>query len=376
MDFTDIRKLSVDYFTSIDSTLDFDGEFIFYYDETNNVRVLRLKNGKLNIDKNRDFILGGIVLSKSQNIDDANFQHLKNTLKVKDEELKIAQLGLRNADFLKCLQSKKMRDFLNWLKCNDISVHFKVLDNLFYALADIIDDINLVPSEYRNDLKTILYAFAYENTDDFLLLLEKHNYPDINPMNYTAFYNDIILFISKCNIPKSLQHIPATKDVLLFFLNNTKTMPSSFLFNNKQNELINEYAQLYSQNIFLLNRSFHYFDEEQQVQEKIGTISLFNKPLTNFEFLSSKNHWQIQISDIIVGLLGKLFEYIKPLTLGEVLLIPKNLNPHQQATFELLTHLLINSYKKSSVFRNTSSNYELNLKFDQLFGYNFFTLQK
>lgn len=96
-----------------------------------------------------------------------------------------------------------MRDFLNWLKTNDISIHFKILDHLFFALADIIGNNEFIPIELINDLKTSLYVFAYENTNEFLLILEKYNFPDLTKKLYN-FFDDIISFITNSNIPNSL----------------------------------------------------------------------------------------------------------------------------------------------------------------------------
>ncbi|MEQ6389288.1 hypothetical protein RZN22_08150 [Bacillaceae bacterium S4-13-58] len=53
----------------------------------------------------------------------------------------------------------------------------------------------------------------------------------------------------------------------------------------------------------------HYFDEEAEAELALkNTIyTLKGEKLSNFKFIDSKNEQLIQISDIWVGLLGKLF---------------------------------------------------------------------
>ena len=58
-------------------------------------------------------------------------------------------------------------------------------------------------------------------------------------------------------------------------------------------------------------KSMHHFDEELSIQDKvIETVSKYGKGVKNFEFVNSKNNTMIQISDLVSGLLGKMFTFI------------------------------------------------------------------
>ncbi|MCR6856278.1 hypothetical protein P5G86_22035 [Paenibacillus jamilae] len=85
MDFLDsrFRENTILMYKSIDPNLDFDVNYNFYYDETNNCRKLKIKNGRLNTHKDKDFVLGGVVLEKDniKNIE-VSFDSLKKKLKV------------------------------------------------------------------------------------------------------------------------------------------------------------------------------------------------------------------------------------------------------------------------------------------------------
>ena len=55
----------------------------------------------------------------------------------------------------------------------------------------------------------------------------------------------------------------------------------------------------------------HHFDEELSIQNKvIEAIDKYEKGLTNYEFVNSKDNTMIQISDLVAGLLGKMFTFI------------------------------------------------------------------
>lgn len=46
--------------------MDFNVNYNFYYDETNNTRVFKIKNGQLNFHKDKDFVLGGVGVEKGE----------------------------------------------------------------------------------------------------------------------------------------------------------------------------------------------------------------------------------------------------------------------------------------------------------------------
>ncbi|MGG0285808.1 hypothetical protein ABEY41_11940 [Peribacillus butanolivorans] len=113
--------------------------------------------------------MGGVVLEEGnrENIE-KSFDTLKKKLKVQSDlkEIKFKNICGGGSNFLKCISNRKLHDFIDWLLKNDIYVHFKMLDHLYYAIVDIIDSLDVSPL-LENDLKTSLYQIVYNNTDNF-----------------------------------------------------------------------------------------------------------------------------------------------------------------------------------------------------------------
>ncbi|TYS51193.1 DUF3800 domain-containing protein [Bacillus infantis] len=369
MEYGVIREQAVNLYKNIDTTLNFDVKYSFYYDETNNYRVFRIKDGKLNFDKNKDFVLGGIAIEENFPNIYEDFIELKRILiQPTLDEVKFIYVCGRGSDFLKCISSKKIRYFLSWLLEKDIYIHFQMLDNLYYSLVDIIDSLvtfNIL--EETNYYKTLLYRFVYSNTNSFIKIFEKHKYPNISKSSSVSFYEDIIQCIKDTNYnsPESL----IEKNALIYLINKNKMKEPTLLLNNTDLLFINEYKLLYERNIYMFNQSKHYFDEETEVQKQMNPIYLNKKLLNNYKFKKSHEDIYIQLSDVIVGLLGKLFEFIKPINNSEIKYVFDSLHSYQKEGLELLIKLLHKSYQKNGALRNSSMNLDLNYKFDVLMRY-------
>ncbi|MCM3675654.1 hypothetical protein M3699_17715 [Peribacillus simplex] len=364
MEYGEIKEQATRFYKSIDNTLNFDVNYSFYYDETNNCRIFRIKNGKLNFDKNKDFILGGVALEKdNQNIKD-DFIELRNKLKIQTnlKEIKFKNICGQGSNFLKCISSKNIRYFLSWLLGKDIYIHFQVLDNLYYSLVDIIDSLDTFNNlDKTNYYKTLLYQFVYANTDAFVNIFEKHKYPNISEKDSVSFYEDLI----QCIKDTTQESLPC-KNELINLIETNKIKKPIYLLNNTDFLFIKEYKLLYERNIYMFNQSYHCFDEELEVQKQMEPIYINNKLLTNYKFKKSHEDVYIQLSDIIVGLLGKLFEFIKPIRNNDIEYVYDSLNDHQKDGLELLIQILHKSYYKNGALRNSSMNLDLNYKFDKL----------
>lgn len=376
MDFFDSieREETILAYKSIDPNLDFDVDYNFYYDETNNCRKLKIKNGKLNFDKDKDFVLGGVVLEKN-NIKDIkdSFDSLKKKLKVRSDlkEIKFKNICGGGSDFLKCIHNRKLHDFITWLLENDIYIHFSMLDHLYYSLVDIIDSLG-VDSWEGIDLKTSLYQLVYNNTENFMEIFDKYNYPNVGANLSKSFYDEMI----QCIKPLKPIKIPGVSglqrkiDLIEAFRAGRKKEPT-FLINNEDNILIKEYYVLYARPVYMFKNAFHLFDEEFGVQNEINKtgIKLDQIEMKNYEFIQSDNNIFIQLSDITVGILGKLFEFIKKIPIDDIENAYISFDEHHQKGFDLLKDLLHKSYQKNAALRNMSANQELQYKFDEIMGF-------
>lgn len=366
---------------------DFNVNYNFYYDETNNTRVFKInKNGQFNFHKDKDFVLGGVGLEKGKYKEIENaFNELRVKLKVHSslKELKFINVCPRGSDFLKCIHNKKVHDLLQWILDRDIYIHFTVLDHLFYSIADIIESLRPNRRQFGEDndtLKTMLYHFVYDNTEAFIQILNNYNYPDVGSKKNTLFYNDLI----NC-IMNTKNNSVAEKDwklELYFYFKKYMHNPPIYLENNKKkiNEvkkekiLIEEYYLLFRNRVQDFKHAFHFFDEELTVQDEFEKIEgeLKQFKYTNYKFLDSKDNILIQLSDLVVGLLGKLFEFIKKIPIDFIYNLNFKINDyysfdeHHQKGWNLLLNLISKSIRKNEAFINMPSNKLFRAKFNKI----------
>lgn len=90
-----------------------------------------------------------------------------------------------------------------------------------------------------------------------------------------------------------------------------KSSEMIFIQNNTDYVMQEDYSIFYVDPILKFPKSMHHFDEELSIQDKvIETVSKYGKEVKNFEFVNSKNNTMIQISDLVSGILGKMFTFI------------------------------------------------------------------
>lgn len=193
----------------------------FYYDETGNCRKFWLRNGTVNsLDAvKNDFIIGGIVFEDESKIDVNklfNDLHLQSNQK----ELKLKHFQNKGNDFLSIIDNEKMTIFLDWLINSDLYIHYSALNNMYYALVDIVDTLcdefpEIVPF-YHHKLKAKLNKFALDNFDSFVALLSKYGYPDLQLDQMELFCNELASLIDEnmCQDKEMAFYMRTLKDML------------------------------------------------------------------------------------------------------------------------------------------------------------------
>lgn len=311
--------------------------FKMYYDETNNFRKLRLKSylqdrsARLNCETalNHDFILGGIAFEKDLEIDPIvkdlfNKLHLQSSIK----ELKYKYLASRRPSFFEIIESQNVTEFLNWLYDNRIYVHYFAVNCFYFSIVDIIDSLDNIDYYTSVSLKSILYQIVINKTDDFLSLLEKFNYPNLQECTLRAFKRELCeflklnstsieskqVFLSSCNLNDDeycymvkflVDHITQANDLC-------------FLRGNEDKILIDNFATFYASRVNDFSDNVHVFDEECQICGIVSSLASKEKKI-NISFIDSRDDRLIQISDVFVGLISAFFYYIDNANLYEVI---------------------------------------------------------
>jgi hypothetical protein len=349
-----------DFEVQLHNLKNIDNHYIFYYDETNNIRKFWFKSeNKLNIpigDLTKNFVLGGLLHKKDVQLD---LDDLKNRLNLQKSIKEIKLDHIAKGDFLACLNSEKLEIILDWLNTNDLYIHYSSLNILYWSLVDIIDSvIHGKLFEISNELKTVLYEIIKLDLEAALTILYKYEYPNINRELAQEFLDDLSKYI-EINIVKFIQKYPDLNiefiKLILSLLENRDNRDLTFIMDEKTHILIDGLGEFYLRPLGLFKNSIHIFDEENTIEEFMNKFDLYDEDniLINFEFKNSKDSLLIQFSDVITGLMGKFFDYINNLTFEEIDTLQDILNEKQKKNIATIADLLLKSDKQSTALTHS-----------------------
>lgn len=123
-----------------------DGKYIFYYDESNNIRVFSIKKNNFNVDNNPQnpyspiFILGGIVKKESYSESDISLDFFKRLLSLPENINEIKLKNIAKGNFLEVLNSPKIFEFLTWMYNSNFYLQYFAVNTVYWSFVDIIDD--------------------------------------------------------------------------------------------------------------------------------------------------------------------------------------------------------------------------------------------
>lgn len=319
-----------------------------YFDETNNYRKLSIapeKHAYVNEEKAilNDFILGGIALPPDIQPD---IDELRSNLNMPNGvELKSKHL-FSSGDFLYDMGSKRVLTFLRWMANNPIYIHYFCSNNIYDAIIEVVDkslsnNQSVITSIFHLEMKDSLYNLVESNPMDFLELLHRFDYPNMNPDREKLFCMEMVNFIEDNN---------GETDYGGFYLemlrqnlkSESKIGTDSSLSFGKEGEIIRDYSSHYWGTMMNTPRAMHIFDHETQIERKLSNISIKDrgKRYDLFRFDDSKSCPYIQVADMFVGLLGKLFNWLDGLDPDEISRIVSTMNEGQWEAFHLVNMLI------------------------------------
>lgn len=354
----------------------FNEEMTFYYDESGNCRKFYLTDNGFNDPEaiKGDFVLAGIAHNgKSYEID---LVSLHEALEYKEgqKELKFKHLYHNSADFVSFMGSKRATEFLEWLDKSGLYIHYSALNNLFYSLVDIVDSLwetHPMCIMYFWDIKNALYDFTIEHQDEVIDILIRHTYPDVK--DTVSFCYELCDLISKYN-DDSIYNPGFFLELFRQMLKEAgKIGKLPFIQDNEPNMLIKEYYLFYLERCEIFSKSLHIFDEEKAVEKKLSNIQLYEhgKILNHYKFVKSHENIFVQISDMIAGLLRRLFIFLDEKSIGEIKSLAEKLNENQINNFNILWRLISRSDEKSPLLiknANTPKNIQERMMKLQIFG--------
>lgn len=323
--------------------VNFDGVYKFYYDETNNIKKLSVREDDFNVAFQSNFILGGLVFDGEE----INLDELFKALKLQDNIVDVKLKHIAQGDLLDCLKSKKLDYFLSYLVSKKVLIHFRWVNLLFWSVADIVDsavansEVGMKVGRVMVDkVKSDFYKFAKIEFDAVVELFFKYQYPNLKKGEVVAFIDELEGLFSEYLDDEELHFgLESLRQVLKEARFNS-SMP--FLENEVDHVLLKDFAQFYLGAISLFKYSTHVFDNEADIIKVFQTNPLCDgdKELANYSFVDSKDNKLVQASDIVVGIIGKLTHFININSHSDIFELMESLNEIQKRNFDSLIKLI------------------------------------
>lgn len=326
------------------------GEYTFFHDESNNVRKFLLKdNRQYNNAIKQVFVLGGLMIPAGNQIELPGIDTLIKSLSLQKtiREIKCEHIAGKG-NFLDAMKSQRLNKVLNWIRENNLWIHFRSVDYLYYGLVDIIDEYSARVFQSYEEIcvaKDALYQSFCEREAEGAALLFQFEYPNVGPKREIEFYVKLKEFYRGSKILSKNE-----KELLNQVVNEAIRNPSStFLTGNEPYVIQKFFTEFYYDPIQMFCNSWHYFDEEKHIESKLGeySSSLGFSNQERYRFLNSKDSYSIQLADVMVGVMSKLFAYVDSISTPENVEKDWNsLNFLQRDNLGLLSWLVLRSMEE------------------------------
>lgn len=327
-----------------------DEKWQFYYDESGNLRKFRLNDdGSFNDPKAIKcyFVLGGLVFNNCDDVKTFDAQNLINSLNLQNNisELKSKHLCPTSWDFEHFIKCERVSKILNWVFNSNANIHFIIENNFYFAIVDIVESLIGIEQlgEFHFDLKDALYKIIFSNVDEFSTLLANFGYPDLEDTK--GFWISLSDFINhhKDNCPyfSNDPNIEILRSMVRYTAKHPEKQNNAFLTNNKKGELQDSYSSLYDSRCRTYLFAQHFFDEEPQIKPIMQMSNL-----QNFSFIESKKEYLIQISDCLVAIVAKVFNFIESKNLFEIKDYSSKMDFQSKQNLQLFYKLILRSEEK------------------------------
>lgn len=354
----------------LNPTLDFDSIYTFYYDETNNLKKFYVKEDDFNYSFCSNFVLGGVLYEGSKPQLQDFFDGLNLQPNIKEVKLKHIAFG----EFQDCLKSKKLDVLLKRIITSPLYLHYTTLNFLYWSIADIVDSAITnseiaqqlgMPFAYK--LKNDLYFLCKHEIDSVISLLHYYKYPNLKKEDVVPFINSLVSLFHEYEDDYRF-HLGLTS--LKQILKESKKKESlPFIMDEEDYILLKNFTSLYLAPLYTFKNSNHIFDKEENIQNALKEYRLLDNgiPFNNYSFEDSKNDVLIQVSDILVGLVGKMTTFINTHNSDEIIIQIRQFDDTQLANLDNYLELVNKSDKKNRAFFNNIDSYEEVSKLKMIF---------
>lgn len=327
-----------------------DDAYTFFYDETNNPRRLHITAEGFNVEAPLCFVLGGIAHRGAPRALDIAGLRQAVRIQAATKELKREHLGKGN--ILQLLGMWKVETFLDWVTAEGLLLHYIALDPLYWALVDIIDSVishdhlaHMQP--YHWQLKNDLFIVLAADWADTAALMHRYDYPNVGRADRAGFLSEVRERL------ENRQELLAdfNFEVLKGVLDASRNVDQLFYLEDETpNTLIDSFAPFFINRLCLFKNAQHQLDVEEVIQAKLAGFRFLDgeRPLRHFSFVDSTAEPGVQVSDCMVGLLGKLFSYASRTDPAQIIADRRALKPGQMRTLAKLKALVDRSQAETA----------------------------
>lgn len=328
-----------------------DSVYFFFYDETNNIRKLSMSSGKFSVPDTHNFVLGGIVRELPPSNSDAEALIQSLSLQRTTKELKTKHIGTGN--FQSLIKSKKLKLILEWLNQHGYFIHFVNLNVVYWSVVDIIDSIIMAMNSHEmmainGSLKSDLYELIKSDEEKWLDFLSQYDYPNVGKDYVKPFLGELVKILKEQVGENPVFRYKMLLDI--FKLEDVTELV--FLDGNQNGVLIDNFLPFYLQPFWIFKNSSHTLDNESSIESALegSTLTYQDETIENYTFCDSKDDPHIQISDVIMGVFGKLFSFAKDSKMSEISKFRLSLNGTAAENMELLTEIMQKTLARSRGF--------------------------
>jgi len=335
--------------------------FTLYYDETNNIRRLTLSEVGLNAPDNKIFVLAGIALRAGQAtpaIDD-----LRASIRLQGNAPELKARHVAEGGFEAMLASRHLHTYLSWLLDRGLLVHYSAMNVLYWSLIDIVDSIqgrDPLVLAYNRELKNELYDLVSRNPSQFLQLLHRFSYPNIERSAVYAFMTAVVAFLAQQAARDRNPLAALLKDR---FRDAADLDELVFLHDNHDGELMPDFSGHFLRGVYVFKNATHVFDRETFVQKALTKTEIREGDnRLDYRFADSKSEVGVQLSDVVAHLFGKYFTFLQDNSLAALLERKSSFTDTQQANLALLRELIDRSDAVSNAFCHTITPLDADFK--------------
>ena len=337
----------------------------FYFDESNNIKkgIIGYDNDNNNDLENTYFVLGGIALSKP-----LDFEGLLKCVgaKQKPVDAKYRFFSFNKTAFLEAIKQKRLRLFFEYLIRESVLIHFDVAHLMHLAIVDILDslieerDINQQMAFYyykelQSDMTEVLYV-NYGRTHDFLC---KYGYPNVPKEKANDFINELYIIYTDNLVYFDSEEYPGsfTRELLRQIIKAKRDKKNLyFLEDNKSFVVYEDLHQTYLSRVIEVDDK-KVFDEESSLMDYFQSIDDDYESKLKITFANSKESREIQISDVICGFVGKLYNYLSHNDISQIaeFINSSGKNSNELKTLKAFNRLMtISNNKSTAMFKKVN----------------------